>query len=113
MEWTKLEFNGPPPANRLDFACCTLRIRLPVCEAGAAVESIKTDADDDVKSCSDQANEKLKIVSSDNVGKDQANIVDLNFMQNSEGKPGTKLLYISFEITTVGIMKLVTWMKFK
>ncbi|RUS84867.1 hypothetical protein EGW08_007408, partial [Elysia chlorotica] len=36
--WTKLEFEGPAPPNRLDFAMCTIRLRVPTLSASLAAE---------------------------------------------------------------------------
>ena len=30
MKWAKVQLEGPPPASRLDFAACTVKLRVPL-----------------------------------------------------------------------------------
>lgn len=83
MEWTKIEFAGSPPANRLDFACCTVRLRV----AGKKTTVTSASGVDPCSaSVSEQDIAKLKIVSSDAPPHEchrAANIIDLNLESNS------------------------------
>jgi hypothetical protein len=93
MEWTKIEFVGSPPANRLDFACCTVKL----CIADKKDEVTSTSVVDQCPaSVTEQDMAKLKIVSSDAPPHEchrAANIIELNIESNMAAGAGIVNLY--------------------
>jgi len=91
MQWTKVELEGPPPANRLDFACCTLKLHIPVISNNLSKSAFIVE-DPNSKATVESDDARLKIVSSDeqysDTRKATANIVDLNFEDSLKGNAG-------------------------
>jgi hypothetical protein len=88
MEWTRVELTGSPPANRLDFACCTVRLRVSDKNNATMLSGATSSCEQDLA--------KLKIVSDAQPREvhQGANIIELNLESNADASSGNLVLLL-------------------